>query len=362
MSARERGGEENPFSRAAAQLGSPPSHAKAFFASGAPGIHSRRRTPGGSGLPPLSVPQESASYRSSASSLGPPREDGFSPLVGQAGVALLRRGLSPVEPPSVAATPRPTVPQGVPEAVREASEETAREDTALSPHSLASAGTELLAAVVSDGFPRQYRLGRCVGQGSYGEVFKALNVGTGEVFAVKRVRLPEPLRSPSSAAARADRVPELVRAISSSAGDEEQPLPPLLESIIRGSADVAEEVRELVREVDVMRRLHHRHIVTYLGARTSEEGHYLDVFMEFVPGGTLAGMIREFGALEETLCAAYTRQILLGLEYLHRHDIVHRCGINDPFLPLSLSLFLPSPSFVLSGTCLAGTSSLETSW
>ena len=35
-------------------------------------------------------------------------------------------------------------------------------------------------------------------------------------------------------------------------------------------------------------------------------------------------MLMEFGAFHEDVIAAYTRQILLGLQYLHGKGIVHR--------------------------------------
>ena len=40
--------------------------------------------------------------------------------------------------------------------------------------------------------------------------------------------------------------------------------------------------------------------------------------------GSLADFYKEKGALNETLTRRYTRQILQGVEYLHRENIVHR--------------------------------------
>ena len=48
------------------------------------------------------------------------------------------------------------------------------------------------------------------------------------------------------------------------------------------------------------------------------------VFLEFVPGGSIASMLKRFGAFSETLTAQYTWQILLGVEYLHSMRVVHR--------------------------------------
>ena len=43
----------------------------------------------------------------------------------------------------------------------------------------------------------------------------------------------------------------------------------------------------------------------------------LYVFLEFVPGGSIAQMLTRFGCFNEMLIRHYTRQLLLGLEYLH---------------------------------------------
>ena len=46
--------------------------------------------------------------------------------------------------------------------------------------------------------------------------------------------------------------------------------------------------------------------------------------MEYVPGGSLKNLIDKFGRLEESVTRSYTRQLLLGLEYLHRNGVAHR--------------------------------------
>ena len=46
--------------------------------------------------------------------------------------------------------------------------------------------------------------------------------------------------------------------------------------------------------------------------------------MEYVPGGSLAALLKRFGTFNDKLVRVYTRQILRGLHYLHSHRIVHR--------------------------------------
>ncbi|KAG6895271.1 hypothetical protein C0992_002285 [Termitomyces sp. T32_za158] len=46
--------------------------------------------------------------------------------------------------------------------------------------------------------------------------------------------------------------------------------------------------------------------------------------MEYVPGGTLRGIIRSFGPFSDNVTKFLTAQILDGLAYLHSNHILHR--------------------------------------
>jgi hypothetical protein len=50
----------------------------------------------------------------------------------------------------------------------------------------------------------------------------------------------------------------------------------------------------------------------------------LNIFLEYVPGGSIASLLAKFGSFRETVVRVYTRQILSGLAYLHGHGIAHR--------------------------------------
>lgn len=56
----------------------------------------------------------------------------------------------------------------------------------------------------------------------------------------------------------------------------------------------------------------------------SNLGSELNIFLEYVPGGSIAGLVARFGPLAERVSASYARQILTGLAYLHAHGIAHR--------------------------------------
>ena len=127
--------------------------------------------------------------------------------------------------------------------------------------------------------------GELIGEGAYGKVYTGLNLRTGEVMAVK--------------------------CLSLAAGS-------------RRREERAHRLEELEREISMYRRLRHEHIVSYLGAATSEAEGVMYVFLEYVSGGCIASMLRRFGRFREDLVRLYVREILLGLEYLHREKIIHR--------------------------------------
>eukprot|EP00760_Papus_ankaliazontas_P035307 PhM_4_TR7739/c0_g1_i1/m.94097/K17533/MAP3K19, YSK4; mitogen-activated protein kinase kinase kinase 19 len=92
--------------------------------------------------------------------------------------------------------------------------------------------------------------------------------------------------------------------------------------------NIVHSMELLQREITVMRRLRHRNIVQYYFAER-EGASKVNIFMEYVPGGSLQSVLKQFGPLNETVCARYVKQILEGLVYLHSEYIVHRdikCG------------------------------------
>ncbi|KAF2666806.1 MAP kinase-like protein [Microthyrium microscopicum] len=131
----------------------------------------------------------------------------------------------------------------------------------------------------------KYMKGALIGQGSFGSVYLALHAVTGELMAVKQVEMPS----------------------------------------THGSALDAKKntmVEALKHEIDLLRELKHDNIVQYLGS--NREDTHLNIFLEYVPGGSVAKMLVNYGALGESLVANFVRQILTGLEYLHSKDIIHR--------------------------------------
>ncbi|KAJ3327911.1 hypothetical protein HDU76_010905, partial [Blyttiomyces sp. JEL0837] len=123
--------------------------------------------------------------------------------------------------------------------------------------------------------------GRMIGKGAFGQVFHALNIATGEFFAVKQVLF----------------------------GPEQ---------------DVNRAKREdaLKREIELLKELDHVNIVRYLGCEVKPDG--LNVFLEYVSGGSIASCLSRVGKFEDDLTRIFTYQILNGMEYLHSKNIIHR--------------------------------------
>src|SRR6266404_4516604 len=57
---------------------------------------------------------------------------------------------------------------------------------------------------------------------------------------------------------------------------------------------------------------------------SSSDDEYFNIFLEYVPGGSVAALLRNYGAFEEPLGRNFVRQILEGLNYVHERGIVHR--------------------------------------
>ncbi|XP_074356793.1 mitogen-activated protein kinase kinase kinase NPK1-like [Apium graveolens] len=81
-------------------------------------------------------------------------------------------------------------------------------------------------------------------------------------------------------------------------------------------------VRKLEEEVKLLKNLSHPNIVRYLG--TTREDDSLNILLEFVPGGSFSSLLEKFGSFPESVLRMYTKQLLPGLECLHKNGIMHR--------------------------------------
>eukprot|EP01001_Neometanema_parovale_P008906 NODE_515_length_2381_cov_86.380868_g489_i0.p1 GENE.NODE_515_length_2381_cov_86.380868_g489_i0~~NODE_515_length_2381_cov_86.380868_g489_i0.p1 ORF type:complete len:703 (-),score=84.88 NODE_515_length_2381_cov_86.380868_g489_i0:176-2284(-) len=75
-------------------------------------------------------------------------------------------------------------------------------------------------------------------------------------------------------------------------------------------------------EVEMLTEFRHANIVGYYG--TEYHKSQLVIFLEYVPGGSIASLLQMFGPLPEAVVRTYLRQILLGLGYLHASGVLHK--------------------------------------
>jgi serine/threonine protein kinase len=90
------------------------------------------------------------------------------------------------------------------------------------------------------------------------------------------------------------------------------------------SEDSEQRRHEFETEVELFKRLEHRHVVGYIAAHIECEARMMYCFQEYVQGGSIANMLEQFGCFSEPLVRRYTHQILLGLQYLHSCKAAHR--------------------------------------
>lgn len=124
----------------------------------------------------------------------------------------------------------------------------------------------------------EWRKGELIGKGSFGKVYMGMNAATGELIAVKQVRIKT---------------------------TEEQ-----------------DQAKEIENEIKLMQDLRHPNIVTLLGTERTKDK--LSILMEYVPGKSLDTLLEKFGAFSEKVIKSYTKQLLEALAYCHSNKVIHR--------------------------------------
>eukprot|EP00756_Hemistasia_phaeocysticola_P017244 Hpha_TRINITY_DN15527_c1_g1::TRINITY_DN15527_c1_g1_i1::g.106057::m.106057 len=175
---------------------------------------------------------------------------------------------------------------------------------------------------VGEGLPRElvdqqgrkyYRGNRALGKGAFGEVFVGM-AGNGGLVALKSLLLPDTLRKKHRSSFEelsTVQVPAGGLFPFRSVEDESN-------TVSRGT-----HISDLLKEVTLMCSLRHENIVSYLGTAVCRE--HLVVVLEYVPGGSLHSLMRQFdGQLPMTSVQRYLNDTMNGLVYLHAREVVHR--------------------------------------
>jgi len=118
-----------------------------------------------------------------------------------------------------------------------------------------------------------------IGRGAFGKVYLALHTTTGKMYAVKETACP---------------------------------------------ADNQSVIDEIRQEVEIIRPLHHPNLVRYFDLYFNDENGTVGLVLEYMTSGSLQSIIEKFGKISEPLAKTFTRQALLGLNYLHEHQVLHR--------------------------------------
>ncbi|KAK1885093.1 Mitogen-activated protein kinase kinase kinase 3, partial [Dissostichus eleginoides] len=130
--------------------------------------------------------------------------------------------------------------------------------------------------------PVNWRQGKLLGRGAFGEVYLCYDADTGRELAAKQVPFDSDCQ------------------------------------------ETSKEVNALECEIQLLKNLRHDRIVQYYGCLRDLEQKKLTIFVEFMPGGSIKDQLKAYGALTEKVTRRYTRQILQGVSYLHSNMIVHR--------------------------------------
>jgi len=125
----------------------------------------------------------------------------------------------------------------------------------------------------------RWQQGQFLGGGTFGSVYAAINMDTGQLMAVKEIRLQDPQLIPT----------------------------------------IVSQIRD---EMSVLQVLDHPNIVSYYGIEPHRDKVY--IFMEYCDGGSVAGLLEHGRIEDETVIMVYALQMLEGLGFLHERGIVHR--------------------------------------
>eukprot|EP00756_Hemistasia_phaeocysticola_P038262 Hpha_TRINITY_DN16748_c0_g1::TRINITY_DN16748_c0_g1_i1::g.77220::m.77220 len=140
------------------------------------------------------------------------------------------------------------------------------------------------------------RSNKLLGKGAFGEVWLAMG-REGELVALKCLRIP-PMNVVGRRRGRHTQNPQAAHAAMS------------------------KQLDEIVKEVQGLSRMTHENIVAYVGSTV--QGDKVWVCTEYIPGGSLHDLLKQFGPLRDSSLKRYMRDVVEGLLYLHSQGVAHR--------------------------------------
>ncbi|PWN31234.1 Pkinase-domain-containing protein, partial [Meira miltonrushii] len=170
----------------------------------------------------------------------------------------------------------------------------------------------------------QYKLGKMIGKGAYGSVYRANLLDDPEsLFAIKefgktrlrKTRRAENFRRPPPGRGRG----------RGRAGAPMRGGRPIQEEESPQEAD-GDPLSLIRREIAILKKLHHPHLVHLYEVLDDPSKDELYMVFEYCADGAVIDikLHEQVEPLGEDIARDYFVQIMLGVEYLHHHDIVHR--------------------------------------
>ncbi|KAJ9092103.1 hypothetical protein QFC21_006969 [Naganishia friedmannii] len=199
----------------------------------------------------------------------------------------------------------------------------------------------------------QFKIQELLGKGAYGNVYKAIDVGTGAAYALKEFskdRLGRQhhldVRHRRGPAARRNERKETGSEEAEGEHDQASGLNGQRDGDRADGAEAAEKeesrlssrrrdpLQLIRREIAIMKKLDHPNLVLLYEAIDVPTSDSLYLVLEFMSGGTVMDI--KLGdtttPLQTEVAREYFRQLVLGLEYLHENDVAHRDIKTDNIL------------------------------
>lgn len=128
---------------------------------------------------------------------------------------------------------------------------------------------------------QEFIKGQCIGTGKLGSVYSGLSLNTGEIVAIKSIKLND-------------------------------------------SNCVQKQIYDINEAVEKIGQLKHKNIIKYICTQPGENVNEIEIIFEYCNGGSIKQLLEKFDKFDEKLIRLYVKQILEGLVYLHEQGIVHR--------------------------------------